>query len=182
MPRQARGDVPAGIYHVTLRSAGPIEMFRDDDDRAFFCTLLAQSIKTQGWTCHAFCMMTTHYHLLLSVEHNTLQLGMQRLNGPYAQRFNGKHRRSGHLRGDRYHAVAVTSEGHLIYLVRYLADNPVKAGLCKRPSDWFWGSYRGLVGLDGGFSFVDPSLLLALFGDDRDEAIRLLRVFVGDSE
>lgn len=180
MPRQARGDVPAGVYHVTLRSAGPIAMFLDDQDRTHFCTLLARSIRSQRWTCHAFVLMTTHYHLLLSVDRNALQPGMQRLNGPYAQRFNWKYRRSGHLRGERYHAVPVKSDGHMIYLIQYLARNPVKAGLCERPSQWRWSSYRGLAGLEPELPFVDSRLLRAYFGDDRDEGARLMRAYVGD--
>jgi putative transposase len=180
MPRIARGDIPAGTYHVTHRTAGPIPMYVDDD-RTSFCALLARVIKKHRWTCRAFCLMTTHYHLLLDVEHNALQVGMQRLNGPYAQRFNARHKRSGHLRGDRYSARPVESDGHMLHALRYIARNPVEAGLCRLPSDWTWGSYRGCAWLDRGFSFVDSSHLRAYFGEDRLEAARLLREFVGDS-
>jgi REP element-mobilizing transposase RayT len=181
MARRARGDLPAGTYHVTLRSAGPIPMYLDDYDRMLFCLILAAVIKKHGWTCRAFCLMTTHYHLLLEVEHNALQRGMQSLNGPYAQRFNVRHKRSGHLRGDRYSAIPVESDGHMLYALRYIARNPVEAGLCNRPSDWRWGSYRGCAELDAGFAFVDSSHLRAYFGENRHEATRLLRAFVGDS-
>jgi putative transposase len=155
-------------------------MYLDDYDRTLFCLLLARTIKKLEWTCRAFCLMTTHYHLLLDVEDNALQPGMQRLNGPYAQRFNARHRRSGHLRGDRYSAKPVESDGHMLHALRYIARNPVEAGLCKRPSEWPWGSYRGCAELDSGFAFVDSSLLRAYFGPDRREATRLLRAFVGD--
>lgn len=99
--RQARGDLPEGTYHVTIRSAGPIPMFVDDADRNRFCRLLTARIRRNEWTCHAFCLMTTHYHLLLGVRANSLQPGMHRLNGQYAQGFNARHGRSGHLHGDR---------------------------------------------------------------------------------
>jgi putative transposase len=181
MPRKARGQIPAGTYHVTLRSAGPIPMFLDDFDRTHFCMLLGRTIKAQDWICRGFCLMTTHYHLLLEVDYNALQPGMQRLNGPYAQGFNVRHRRSGHLCGDRYYAVRVKSDGHMLHLVRYLARNPVEAGLCTKPSEWIWGSYRGCAEFDRGFDFVDASSLRAYFGRDRAEATELLRAFVGDS-
>jgi putative transposase len=180
MARQARGDIPSGTYHVTLRSAGPIAMFRDDHDRTLFCVLLARTIKKHEWICRAFCLMTSHYHLLLDVEHNALQRGMQQLNGPYAQRFNARHKRSGHLRGDRYAAKPVESDGHMLHALRYIARNPVEAGVCMRPSDWPWGSYRGCAEFDVGFDFVDSSSLRSYFGRDRREATRLLRAFVGD--
>ena len=164
-----------------MRSAGPIPMFLDDYDRTLFCSLLARTIKKHTWICRAFCLMTTHYHLLLDVKDNALQLGMHNLNGPYAQRFNARHKRSGHLRGDRYRAIRVESDGHMLQLLRYIARNPVEAGLCEHPSDWPWSSYRGCAELDAGFAFVDSSLLRAYFGRDRRLATRLVRDFVGDS-
>src|SRR5581483_5492032 len=108
--RRARGPVPEGTYHVTHRSAGPIPMFLDDVDRMDFCRRLARTIARFGWTCRSFCLMTTHYHLLLDVKLDLLQPGMHRLNGPYAQQFNARHGRSGHLRGDRYSATPVETD------------------------------------------------------------------------
>jgi len=176
--RQARGDVPAGTYHVTMRSAGPIAMFVDDFDRMDFCGRLARVIVRFAWTCRSFCLMTTHYHLLVDVAFNRLQPGMHRLNGQYAQEFNRKHGRSGHLRGDRYTATPVESDGHMLYAFRYIARNPVEGGLCASPGDWPWSSYRGCVGLDPGFAFVDNGLIRAYFGGDDEDALRLLRNFV----
>ena len=156
-------------------------MFVDDYDRTLFCIMLARAIKKHDWICRAFCLMTTHYHLLLDVQDNALQPGMHNLNGPYAQRFNARHKRSGHLRGDRYYARRVESDGHMLQLLRYIARNPVEAGLCDYPSDWPGSSYRGCAELDGGFAFVDSSLLRAYFGHDRRLATRLVRDFVGDT-
>jgi REP element-mobilizing transposase RayT len=156
-------------------------MFIDDYDRTLFCIFLSRTIKKQKWTCRAFCLMTTHYHLLVDVEDDALQPGMHGLNGPYAQRFNARHRRSGHLRGDRYYATRVQSDGHMLQLLRYLARNPVEAGLCEQPSDWPWGSYRGCAELDRGFAFVNSSSLRAYFGQDCRAATKLLRSFVDDA-
>lgn len=181
MPRQPRGEIPAGSYHVTTRTAGPIPMFRDDTDRTWFCNRLGRIVREHEWTCHAFCLMPTHYHLVVEVQLNSLQPGMKRLNGPYAQWFNWRYGRSGHLCGARYYAGSVTAEGHELHLLRYLARNPVEAGICSKPSNWAWGSYRGCAGIDPGFAFVDSSRLRAYFGRDEREACRLLRDFVGDS-
>jgi len=179
--RQPRGDLPEGIYHVTMRSAGPVPMFVDDLDRTDFCGRLAGCIRRFDWTCHAFCLMTTHYHLLLSTPANTLQPGMHRLNGGYAQEFNQRHGRSGHLCGDRYHPEPVLSDGHMLRAFRYIARNPVEAGLCQKASDWRWSSFRGTAGLGGRFAFVDDKALRAYFGGEGDEASRQLRGFVEDS-
>jgi len=181
MPRQARGVVPEGTYHVTMRSAGPVPMFADDVDYTDFCRRLSHLIRSYRWTCHAFCLMTTHYHLLLHVPENSLQPGMHKLDGEYAQQFNRRHGRSGHLCGDRYHPEPVLSDGHMLGAFRYIAQNPVKAGLCESPRDWLWSSYRGTAGLDSRFAFVDDAMIHGYFGGSTDEALRQLRSFVEDS-
>lgn len=163
---------------MTLRSAGPVAMFVTDDDRYDFCSRVNRTVEKYGWVCRAFCLMTTHYHLLLDVEENSLQPGMHRINGQYAQEFNKRHGRSGHLRGDRYRAEAVETDGHMLRAFRYIARNPVRAGLCKSPADWGWSNYRGSIGVDAGFSFVTDAPIHAYFGADREEAIRHLRAFV----
>jgi putative transposase len=176
--RQARGTVHAGSYHVTRRSTGPIEMFRDDFDRTDFCRRLERTINRFRWVCHGFVLMTTHYHLLVEVEEDALQPGMQLLNGTYAQEFNRRYGRTGHLKGSPYGARFIETDEHLLSCVRYIARNPVEAGLCESPSDWLWGSYRGCAGYEVGFSFLTNDVIPSLFHEDRAKAIRLLRVFV----
>jgi REP element-mobilizing transposase RayT len=160
-----------------MRSAGPIAMFADTADRMDFLGRLANAIRRFEWSCRSFCLMTTHYHLLLEVGTNRLQPGMHRLNGQYAQEFNRQHGRSGHLHGDRYSATPVESERHLLASFRYIVRNPVRAGLCESPADWPWSSYRGTAGLDGGFAFVDDTPIRDYFGGGDEEALRRLRDF-----
>ena len=172
--------MPAGTYHVTTRSGGPIPIFTDDDERTRFCNQLVLTLRAGGWRCRAFCLMSTHYHLLVEVPDDTLQPGMQQLNCGYARWFNRQHGRSGHLFGERYYCVRVESDGHMLALLRYIARNPVAAGLCERPSDWLWGSYRGCIGIDNRFPFVDAAPLRAYFGANAERATVLIRQFVGD--
>jgi REP-associated tyrosine transposase len=178
MARPNRGTIEAGLYHVTRRSAGPVEMFHDDFDRTDFCNRLAAAIKKHEWTCHGFCLMTTHYHLLVEVEQDALQPGMHTLNAGYAVSFNRRWGRKGHLKGAPYGAVAVTTDEHLLTVVRYIARNPVEAGLCDHPAEWPWSSYRGCAGYDEGFPFVANDFVLSVFNEDRAKARRLLRLFV----
>jgi putative transposase len=177
--RKLRGTIEAGIYHVTRRSAGPIAMFRDDFDRTNFCNLLGGVAKKFSWICHSFCLMTTHYHLLVSVEQDALQPGMHALNGPYAQAFNLRHGRNGHLRGSPYGARLISDDDDLLGVVRYIALNPVRGGLCEHPADWVWSSYPATAGYDSDrFPFVASELVLRCLHDDETRAKRLLRVLV----
>jgi REP element-mobilizing transposase RayT len=178
MARRPRGKIEKGTYHVTMRSAGPIPMFRDDTDRTDFSNLVARTIRKHGWVCRSFCLMPTHYHLILDVDEGTLQPGMHAINGQYAQRFNRCHRRSGHLCGSRYGAVPILTVAHMLRAFRYVARNPVEAGLCRSPVDWRWSSYSGCIGLEPGFYFVMNEPMYSYFGSERASAIREIRAFV----
>lgn len=178
MARQARGRVEAGRYHVRTRSAGKIPYFTDDIGRTDFCNRVARVTTKYSWRCEAFCLMTTHYHLLLDVPEDTLQRGMHWLNGTYAQQFNRRHGRWGHLAGARYTITAIGSLRQLRNAFRYIVRNPVEAGMCERPQDYAWSSYRGTAGYDGGFWFVDDRELVGYYGPDRPRAQRRLRRFV----
>ena len=178
MARPLRGSVPAGFYHVTRRSAGATPMFRDDFDRTDFCRRLVSVMKEYEWRLHAFCLMPTHYHGLLEVGENRLQDGMHDLSGGYAQEFNQRWGRTGHLKGSPYGAKPIAGDAHLLQTVKYIAWNPVEAGLCKHPAEWVWGSYRGAAGYDSGFTFVTNDFVLGCLHEDRAKAQRLLRIFV----
>jgi putative transposase len=114
------------------------QIFRDDADRLLFLRLLGESSRKQAWICHAFCLMGTHYHLLLETTRERLSHGLHRLNSVYAQLFNRRHGRSGHLFGDRFHAWVIADEDHLRAARQYVFQNPVRAGLCARAADWPW--------------------------------------------
>jgi REP element-mobilizing transposase RayT len=177
MARRPRGTVHAGVYHVWRRTAGPIEMFRDDVDRTDFCNRLANAAQRYAWTVVVFVLMPTHFHFILDVEEDRLQPGMQRLFGCYAQQFNLRWGRSGHLRAGPYKIRGIENDADLAGTSRYVFRNPVKAELCERPQDWYWSSYRGTAGYAKPFAFVDDTALLAFFGEKRERAVEFLRLF-----
>jgi putative transposase len=86
--------------------------------------------------------MPNHYHLIVETTGARLSAGMHHANGLYAQRFNNKYDRSGHLFGDRFHTRMIRDEAHLREACRYVLANPVRAGLCEKPSDWPWSASR----------------------------------------
>jgi putative transposase len=180
MSRTARGDVEAGEYHVCTKSPGKTPFFLDDFDRTDFCNRLHRVIEKYRWRCLAFALLTNHFHLHLQVEDNALQPGMKALNGPYSQAFNRRHERWGHLCGSRYSLVPVESERQRARLFRYIALNPVKAGLAVRPQDWPWSSYAGTAGYATPFAFVTDAPIRELFGRG-EEGRELLRVFVEEA-
>lgn len=153
-------------------------MYRDDTDRTLFCRRLERTIEKYAWTVVAFVLMPTHFHLILEVADDVLQPGMRDVFGPYAQEFNRRHGRTGHLKAGPYKLRRIADEAGLEVAVRYVARNPVRAKLCNRPQDWYWSSYRGTAGYAEPFKFVDDELALGSFGDNPARAVVSLRTFV----
>ncbi len=178
MPRPLRLQAPNTTYHVTGNSTHRCRLFAANRDRERFTEILAGAIEKYEWTCLAFALMDTHYHLVFRTAHPNIAAGMQALNGRYAQAFNQRHARPGHLFRARYNAVVVERQGHLVWVIRYVARNPIEAGLCAEPADWQWSSYPGLVGDWIRFSFIARNEVLGLFGADPMVAAARLRSFV----
>jgi putative transposase len=156
-------------------------IFVERSDRERFLVMLGDVAVMCGWRCHAYCLMSTHYHLLLETPEGNLSAGMERLNGRYARWFNRRHCYEGHVFQDRFHAVLVESDWHLLELSRYITLNPVRAGLCSHAAQWPWSSYSAVVGLTAAPSFLAIDKVLAYFGSTPDRAREAFRRFVDDS-
>jgi hypothetical protein len=124
--------------------------------------------------------MPTHYHLLIETLEPNLSAGMQRLNGVYAKSFNYAHGFEGHLFERRFRSVVIETEPQLFETARYVALNPVRAGLCGDPADWPWSSYAAMTGRAKAPSFLTCDWLLSHFGRERERAGAHFADFVGD--
>ncbi|HSR24845.1 MAG TPA: transposase, partial [Candidatus Eisenbacteria bacterium] len=102
MARRPRSELEDGLFHVTARAVDGTPLFAEDIDRLDFLGLLERAVRRFGWTCAAYCLMGTHYHVVLEARRMDLSAGMRWLNGTYAQRFNRRHERRGHLFGTRF--------------------------------------------------------------------------------
>jgi REP element-mobilizing transposase RayT len=136
------------VYHVTSRGNARNAVFLDDADRREILETLSDVIERYAWICHAHCLMTNHYHLLIEMPAGGLSRGMQLLNGVYTQWFNHRPQRVGHLFQGRYKAILFEKESYLLELARYVVLNPVRAGMVRTARDWPWsGSWRGRASL-----------------------------------
>lgn len=147
MARPLRIEFPGALYHVTSRGNAREAIFHDDPDRHAFLDVLADVIGACRWLCHAYCLMTNHYHVLVETPSANLSRGMQRLNGVYTQRFNRRHARVGHVLQGRFKAILVERESHMLELARYIVLNPVRAGMVSDAEDYPWSSLRAALGL-----------------------------------
>jgi putative transposase len=177
MARPLRLCLPDAIYHVIARgnAGGPI--YRDDLDREHFLASLADAVERYSWRCHAYCLMTTHYHLVVQTLAN-LPSGMRQLNGSHATRYNRRNDRRGHVFEGRYRSTLVDGAQYLLAVSRYVVLNPVRAGICDHPEEWPWSSYRATAGLSPVPSFLTVGAILGELGDTLPSAQAAYREFV----
>jgi REP element-mobilizing transposase RayT len=183
MVRPLRLLVEVGSYHVTTQGIERRNIYVDDTDRAAFLALLDRTVARFGWHCLTYCLMDNHFHLLVQTPQPNLSRGMQQLKGSYARAFNERHGRVGYLFGGRFKAKLIQKDAHLLEVFRYIALNPVRAGLCAEPAEWSWSAHAAIAGE------VPPQRFLAVeearkwFSSPLDaEGTRAYRKFVGASE
>lgn len=178
MARPLRIEYSGAVYHITSRGNTQRKIYSDDRDRENFLKVLEIVVKRYNWLCHAYCLMDTHYHLLIETPDANLSIGMRQLNGVYTQLYNRKHRRAGHLFQGRYKALLVDKDNYLLELCRYVVLNPVRARLVELPQHWKWSSYAATAGLKKSQEYLSVDWILAVFGANRRKAQKQYRPFV----
>ena len=159
MARFARVVVPDLPHHVTQRGNRRAPIFFEPGDEAVYLRMLADQLKKTGVAVWAYCLMPNHVHLVLVPRDETgLARGLGEAHRRYTSFINARQGWVGHLFQSRFASV-VMDERHLLTAIRYVALNPVRAGLASRAEDWAWSSARAhLAGQDDGLVQVRPLL------------------------
>jgi putative transposase len=178
VPRPLRLQIAGGLYHVTAHSNLGRVVFQDDAERAQFLDVLETGVARRGWSCRSYCLLSTHYHLLIATPEPDLSAGMQYLNGRYGQWANWSRGECSHVFQGRFGSKLIESESHALEVHRYIALNPVRAGLVRDPEEWPWSSLGAVLGRRQPLGFLDVDAALTDFGAHKATARRLLRRFV----
>ena len=146
-----------------------MKIFLDDTEFGWFVGLLGEVVEEFAFECWNYCLMPNHYHLTLRPTLGNLSEGMKQLNGEYARWWNRRHQHVGHVFQGPFKDQIVQEDRYCLTLCRYIALNPVRAGLAARPDDWMWSSYAAIAGLRvrPDFLSADPTLRLLGEGDER---------------
>jgi putative transposase len=179
MPRALRIQA-AGLYHVMTRGNAGDPVFPDPYDRSRFLELVGRIATRLEWRCQAYCVLTNRYHLVVAVPEATLSRGLEWLNGTYAPSFNLRHGSEDHVFGKRFRSVEIEAQGHLLEVVRHVARNPVRAGVCSRPSEGTWSSFPAVAGMTTAPRYLAADDVLGLFGRSRASARSRFADFVDD--
>ncbi len=170
------------LYHVTSRGNERHDIFFTDDDRRALLGTMEKVCGRFNWLCHAYCLMSNHYDILVETPEANLSKGMRQLNRAYTQCGNHRHGRVGHVFQGRFKGILVQKEAYLLELARYIVLNPVRAGMLKDPKEWSWSSCRGTVGLTKKVDFLCTDWLLSAFGDKRRIATTAFARFVAEGK
>lgn len=170
-------DERPGYHHVVARGNNKRIIFLSDRDRQFFCLSVNRVARKYGWTILAYCLMGNHYHLLLGVGEQGLSRGMCELNTGFARNFNAEHGRINHLFGKRFWNRRLETDSSVWNVVRYIVQNPQRAGSPEQLEAFAWTSYAATIGLAFARMNLARDELLSFFGSAPDRAIEQFRWF-----
>ena len=142
MPRQARKKSSVGIYHIMLRGVNQQQIFEDGEDCDKFLQVLKDCKAISEFKLFAYCLMGNHIHILLQETKEPIELLMKRIATRFVYWYNIKYRRAGHLFQDRFKSEPIENESYFLTVLRYIHQNPVKAGLCKTVEAYESSSYN----------------------------------------
>ena len=184
MPRQARLDAPGTLHHVMIRGIEGKPIFPDNQDRKDFVTRLGDLSKQTDTRILAWSLLGNHAHLLLFSGPSGLSVFMRRLLTGYAQGFNRRHKRSGHLFQNRYKSIVCEEDAYLLELIRYIHLNPLRASLVKNLWEldrYPWSGHRVLLGREKS-DWQERGYVLGQFHRKEREAIRAYRRFMEEGK
>lgn len=183
MTRPIRKKSGTGIYHVMLRGINRQDIFEDDED---YCQMLSilkgltdrydkQGLRLLPFcSFYAYCLMSNHVHLLLQEREEHISEVVKRIGVTYAHYFNKKYERNGHLFQDRFRSEPVDSIEYFVVLLRYIHQNPLKAGIVEDIINYPWSSWKEYVIDDFKASFCSTKAVFSRV--PREDLIELVNL------
>ncbi len=157
MPRYPRNRTNTSFIHVMSQGINKSYIFESDEDKRYYMFLMKKLKKEEKVKVFAYCIMDNHSHLLLEVKRiQDLSKFMQRLNTAYGFYYNKKYNRVGYVFRNRFKSEGIYDEMHLYNCIKYIYDNPVKAGICAKPELYPFSNFKRCdIVFEECFSFID---------------------------
>jgi len=180
MPRQARLDIPGALHHIMVRGINRSTIFDDNDDKAKFLERLSENIIEGKSSVYAWVLMDNHAHILFKSGEDGISALMRKQLTWYAQYYNRRHNRTGHLFENRYKSILCDEDNYLLALVRYIHLNPVRAKIVstmEQLDHYPWSGHRAVIGKIK-HPWMDIDHVLSEFGTTRRKAVNEYRRFM----
>ena len=179
MVRRARERCESGVYHIVLKGINRQDIFFDEEDFQRFLNTLEKKKLENRFVVYGYCLMNNHVHILIREKNDKISRIMSRVGTSYAWWYNRKYGRSGHVFQGRYGSECVEDNTYLLTVVRYIHNNPVKAGMVKVPGDYQWSSIQAYYGgIDYAAGLTETEFVLGMIHEKRKEAVKGFREFM----
>ncbi len=182
MPRQARLDAPGALHHIMVRGINKSVIFEDDQDKTRFLERLGLNVIKGKCSVYAWVLMDNHAHILFKSGRQGISVVMRKLLTWYAQYFNRRHRRTGHLFENRYKSILCDEDNYLLALIRYIHLNPVRANIVTRLKEldhYPWSGHKAVME-NTKHDWMDTSYVLSQFGSRKKAARSAYYKFVAE--
>jgi REP element-mobilizing transposase RayT/DNA-binding CsgD family transcriptional regulator len=175
MPRAARVLSETGIYHILLSGNGRQDIFLDEEDKNKIIGILVDKKREREYALYAYCVMDNHVHIIIKdIKAGNIGAIMKRIGTTYAQYFNQKYKRVGHVFQDRYRSEPIEDKRYLLAVVRYIHKNPEKACIGKQ-EEYLWSSYKEYTGQVT--KLLESREVLGVLSEDMNTAIQEFIIF-----
>ena len=172
MPRYPRQYSKTGIYHIMLRGNERKDIFIDEENKKKFIKIVIQKKADEAFKLYAYCIMDNHLHLVIKEQKEPISRIVKKITTSYAYYFNNKYRRVGHLFQDRYKSETIEDEPYLLSVIRYIHNNPEKAGISKKEK-YKWSSYSNYIDiLNHHREIPEIKEMLEIFSLDTKKALK----------
>ena len=164
MPRKPRAKSENNIYHIILRGINHQQIFLDMEDNFKFLEILRTCKALCGYKIFAYCLMGNHIHLLMQFEDEAVEIAMKRISVRFVYWYNTKYERVGHLFQDRFRSEPIGDDRYFLACLRYIHQNPVKAGISKI-DEYPFSSYGTYIG-SNKTELIDMDLLYSIIAKE----------------
>lgn len=178
MPRKARIKSRSGIYHIILRGINRQTIFEDDVDKIKFLATVRKYKDICKYEVYSYCLMDNHIHLLMKELEEPISEAIKRISSSYVYWYNIKYERCGHLFQARFKSENVENRRYFLTVLRYIHQNPLKAGLTDNVFQSKWTSIHEYI---HKATIIDIDFGLNLYSLDRTKAMQMFTDHMGES-
>lgn len=178
MSRPLRIEFPGAWYHVMNRGRRGERIYADEPDFQAFVDLIKDASQMWQVKVSSYCLMSNHYHMLITTPLGNLSRFMRHVDGVYSQTFNRRHRCDGPLFKGRFKSILVDGDSYLLQLVRYIHRNPLRAKIVEDLNDYPWNSHIGYLSKSNTWDWLHKEFILAILSENKSQRMRFYRDFV----
>jgi len=176
-----RIEYPNAWYHIMNRGRRAEKIFETGQDYEMFIQVLKETSEDWNLRISAYCLMPNHYHLLVQTPDANISRCMRHINGVYTQRFNRKHETDGSLFKGRYKSILVDADQYLLTLVKYIHENPFKAGIAST-DQYEWSSHNAYLSSSRRWDWVYKDFVFRLLAATGEDKIHRYRKLISDNK